>query len=76
VGLLAAPHRDCTSGGVGRVREERLTAMVVATVLGALLLGFLAGLLAFKVRTRWCPECGATTMTLEQHRRQAGARSR
>jgi hypothetical protein len=27
----------------------------------ALLLGFLAGLLLFKVKSRWCPRCGSTT---------------
>jgi NADH pyrophosphatase NudC (nudix superfamily) len=27
----------------------------------ALMVGFLAGLLSFKVKCRWCPECGATT---------------
>ena len=34
--------------------------MVVATVIAALVLGFLAGLFAFKVKTRWCPGCGET----------------
>ncbi|MDG4768411.1 hypothetical protein O7632_30600 [Solwaraspora sp. WMMD406] len=28
---------------------------------GAALIGFLAGLLSFKVKSRWCPECGAMT---------------
>ncbi|MFY1696453.1 MULTISPECIES: hypothetical protein [unclassified Solwaraspora] len=27
----------------------------------AALVGFLAGLLSFKVKSRWCPECGAMT---------------
>ncbi len=30
----------------------------VMTVLAAVLLGFLAGLLTFKVKQKWCPECG------------------
>ncbi len=34
--------------------------MIVA-VFAAVLLGFLAGLWAFKVKSRWCPECGAMT---------------
>ncbi len=34
-----------------------------AVVLGALLLGFSAGLFLFRVKSRWCPECGAWTYT-------------
>jgi hypothetical protein len=29
------------------------------TMILAMLLGFLAGLLSFKVKTRWCSTCGA-----------------
>lgn len=28
-------------------------------IFGALFIGFVAGLLAFKVKLRWCPACGA-----------------
>ena len=31
---------------------------MVAAVIAALILGFLAGLLAFKVKSRWCPGRG------------------
>ena len=34
--------------------------MVIAATSG-LLMGFLAGLISFKVKSRWCPQCGATT---------------
>lgn len=27
----------------------------------ATLIGFLAGLFSFKIKSRWCPECGAMT---------------
>lgn len=37
--------------------------MLALAVLSALLVGFLAGLLSFKVKTRWCPSCGSTTQT-------------
>ncbi|MFB9849887.1 hypothetical protein ACFFMR_05765 [Micromonospora andamanensis] len=30
-------------------------------MLGGVLLGFLSGLFAFKVKARWCPRCGAST---------------
>ncbi|PZV98978.1 hypothetical protein SAMN05443287_102214 [Micromonospora phaseoli] len=30
-------------------------------VLGGVLLGFLAGLFAFRVKSRWCPRCGEST---------------
>ncbi len=29
------------------------------TIILAMLIGFLAGLLSFKVKSRWCPTCGA-----------------
>jgi hypothetical protein len=32
----------------------------VMGIVSALLLGFLAGLLAFRQKSRWCPTCGAT----------------
>jgi NADH pyrophosphatase NudC (nudix superfamily) len=35
---------------------------IVAVVAG--LTGFGTGLLAFRVKNRWCPVCGATTLTL------------
>ena len=31
----------------------------VLPIVAALLVGFLAGLLTFKVKTQWCPKCGA-----------------
>ncbi len=31
----------------------------LVSVVLAMLLGFLAGLLSFKVKARWCPVCGA-----------------
>ena len=34
---------------------------MIAAVCAALTVGFLAGLLSFKVKGRWCPECGAIT---------------
>ena len=39
-------------------------AEVVMMVLSGVLLGFLAGLLAFKVKSRWCPRCGEFTHTM------------
>jgi hypothetical protein len=35
--------------------------MVFGAVVTAFVLGFLAGLFAFKLKSRWCPECGAMT---------------
>lgn len=37
---------------------------VVSVVLGGLVPGFLLGLLAFKVKSRWCPRCGEHTHTM------------
>ncbi|GAB1640935.1 hypothetical protein KRMM14A1259_13580 [Krasilnikovia sp. MM14-A1259] len=35
--------------------------MLLPIVVTALLSGFLAGLLSFKVKSRWCPRCGSLT---------------
>ncbi|BCL16056.1 hypothetical protein [Micromonospora sagamiensis] len=34
---------------------------VLLSVLSGLTVGFLAGLFAFKVKSRWCPRCGSYT---------------
>lgn len=49
---------------------ERSDAMYIGALIGVLLLGFIAGLFAFKVKSRWCSECGAQTISLEERRRQ------
>lgn len=36
--------------------------MIVFALVGVALLGFLAGLLGFRLKRRWCPECGAMTV--------------
>jgi hypothetical protein len=35
--------------------------VVVIAATSTLLVGFLAGLISFKVKSRWCPHCGAMT---------------
>ena len=35
--------------------------MVAIAATSTLLVGFLAGLISFKVKSRWCPHCGAMT---------------
>lgn len=44
--------------------------VVVSTVLGGLLPGFLLGLLAFKVKDRWCPRCGESTEAIHRQLRR------
>jgi hypothetical protein len=56
----------------GHAREEAHMALAIS-VGAALLLGFLVGLLTFKVKARWCPTCGAYTMTERPAPAQAGA---
>ena len=41
--------------------------MFTTAVIAALMLDFLAGLLAFRVKSRWCPRCGTTTVPVDQH---------
>jgi hypothetical protein len=38
-------------------------------VLAALVVGYIAGLVSFKVKDRWCPQCGSTAVAREQVRR-------
>ena len=47
--------------------------MVIGAVMAALVVGFLAGLFAFKVKSRWCDRCGSATVTLAEHCRQVEA---
>ncbi len=39
-----------------------MTALSIGALSGTTLLGFLAGLLSFKVKSRWCPHFGTTTL--------------
>jgi hypothetical protein len=48
--------------------------MIVGAVVVALMLGYLGGLVSFKVKSRWCPECGATTARLKQRRQVAASK--
>ncbi|MGW4678550.1 hypothetical protein ACWEOS_08815 [Micromonospora taraxaci] len=38
-----------------------MVSEAVSIVFGGLVPGFLAGLLAFRVKSRWCPRCGEST---------------
>jgi hypothetical protein len=40
--------------------------MLIGAAIAALVVGYLAGLLSFKVKNRWCPQCGATTADLSR----------
>jgi hypothetical protein len=35
--------------------------MIAAALFGIAVIGYLAGILSFRVKSRWCRECGATT---------------
>ena len=50
-----------------------MTVVYVLTLIGVALLGFLAGLLTFKAKQRWCPTCGATLACLTCRQRPAAA---
>lgn len=43
----------------------RMASEVVSIVFGGLVPGFLLGLLAFRVKSRWCPRCGVSTDAIE-----------
>ncbi|MFY1674085.1 hypothetical protein ACN27G_29735 [Plantactinospora sp. WMMB334] len=42
--------------------------MLIGAVIAALVVGYLAGLLSFKAKDRWCPHCGAATSDLARQR--------
>ncbi|HZN18254.1 MAG TPA: hypothetical protein VFB84_08735 [Micromonosporaceae bacterium] len=48
--------------------------MTVLAVVPALVLGFLSGLFAFRVKSRWCPACGNNTVKLANQARHQAAR--
>jgi hypothetical protein len=43
---------------------------IAMIILGGLTLGFLLGLFAFRVKSRWCPHCGRSTEALHRAVRQ------
>ena len=65
----AEQHRGASLLSVHRgIGPIRVIIVLIGAVVAALLVGFLAGLLSFKVKDRWCPHCGATTSDLaRQH---------
>jgi hypothetical protein len=42
-------------------RKRTGVPMIAGALVGVGLLGYLAGLLSFRVKSRWCRECGSTT---------------
>jgi hypothetical protein len=57
-------HGDIRSRRAGAARPLEVIVVLIAAVVSAALLGYLAGLLSFKVKDRWCPRCGSTTAEL------------
>ncbi|WP_327029278.1 hypothetical protein OG989_31145 [Micromonospora sp. NBC_01740] len=43
---------------------------VLSIVFGGLMPGFLLGLVAFKVKSRWCPRCGESTEAMRPAERE------
>ncbi len=41
--------------------RQATTVMVIVAIVAAIVIGFLAGLLSFRVKSRWCPTCGTST---------------
>jgi hypothetical protein len=55
---------------------REVTTVQLITYAACVFSGFLAGLLAFKTKDRWCPVCGSTTVRIrhERERQEAGPR--
>ncbi|OZV84557.1 hypothetical protein CA850_01525 [Micromonospora echinospora] len=53
-------------GPVQKVGVFVVSEVIVSIVLGGLVPGFLLGLLAFRVKSRWCPRCGQSTERLHR----------
>lgn len=47
---------------------------MLGAVLAALMIGFLVGLLSFKVKVRWCPSCGSSTLPTRPEDQKVGGR--
>ena len=58
--------------GRGMPRPLLGVGMLIGSVFGALFLGFWAGLFVSKVKNRWCPKCGETTLKIEERRKVTG----
>jgi len=54
-------------------RPGEVIVMIPLALLGCGLLGFLAGLFTFKLKSRWCPHCGAWTSEARPVHRQTAA---
>ena len=74
---LGIPCRRIRTAGIrrkpparpaGRTEPNEVINVLIGAVVSALLMGYLAGLLSFKVKDRWCPHCGATTTDLARQR--------
>jgi hypothetical protein len=47
-------------GGVSHtINSAKVNMMLIITALAALTVGFLAGLLSLRMKSRWCAHCGA-----------------
>jgi hypothetical protein len=44
--------------------EVLVISDAVSIVFGGVVPGFLVGLLAFRVKSRWCPRCGESTLAV------------
>ncbi|GHJ07750.1 hypothetical protein TPA0907_21170 [Micromonospora humidisoli] len=62
--LVPSPHPGRQSRHRGRRAGALVISNVLSMVFGGLVPGFLLGLLAFRVKSRWCPRCGGSTHTV------------
>ncbi|RNL87705.1 hypothetical protein EFE23_26710 [Micromonospora solifontis] len=64
------PQCDGRTGPGPAVRHRPIEVIAVLFgVLAALVVGYVAGLVSFKIKDRWCPQCGSTTIARDQVRR-------
>lgn len=59
---------DGRAPGIVFPRERIRSMWNIGALVGAALVGFCAGLWSFRVKSRWCPECGRTTYPLADRR--------
>jgi hypothetical protein len=53
-----------TSYPASLLKEVVMLLGLFFAVVGCTLFGFFVGLFAFKVKSRWCPQCGSTTSAI------------
>ncbi|MFG1904691.1 hypothetical protein [Micromonospora carbonacea] len=62
--VVGLGHGDVPFSSVLAESEVLVISDAVSIVFGGVVPGFLLGLLTFRVKSRWCPRCGESTLAV------------